>query len=359
MQYFRTLAIGLLLVSCATDEPEMETTPAVPEATGEKIAGGSVLQVFFLRGNQTKGTDIVDRTNANWLAMSPLISLEQQNSGEFRPYEFPVSQETFKMREAIETVLSSGVRNIMLKPLTSFAAISDSDFWGDFFLETEEEWQEMENAYSDLFLGFAALSEAFPQVRMLSIGNELREFAVRRPRFFRELITRLRVDYPNLKLTYAANWDEYDRISFWEDLDYIGLNSYFPLVDKKTPQVDEIKEAFVPVKNDILTVARNAGVPVLFTEYGFRSIDYNVRRPWDHGPVQIGVNVNLQAQSNAYTAFFETFWDEPWVAGGFFWEWYVEIDIFNPVFISTENGWYINGKPAEAIVRERYSRGAD
>ena len=356
MRYFKILVIVLLLVSCTTDEMGREDLPDIPVSTGEKIAGGSVLQVFFLAGRQNNGTDIVDRTNANWLAMSPLIPLSQQNSGDFRPYEFPVSEETFKMRRAIEKVLSSGVQNILLKPLTSFVAISDSNFWGDFFLETEAEWQEMEKAYTELFLGFAALSDEFPQVDMLSIGNELREFATRRPDFFKGLIARLRAEYPNLKLTYSANWDEYESITFWEDLDYLGVNSYFPLVDAKTPQVEEIKEAFLPIKNDILSVARRSGVPVLFTEYGFRSIDHGLRRPWDNGPNQVGVNVNLEAQANAYIAFYETFWDEPWVAGGFFWEWFVEVDLNNPGFRSNENGWYINGKPTEAVVREQYSK---
>jgi hypothetical protein len=31
----------------------------------------------------------------------------------------------------------------------------------------------------------------------------------------------------------------------------------------------------------------------------------------------------LQAQVNAYQAFFEVFWEQDWFAGVFFWQWYL------------------------------------
>jgi hypothetical protein len=36
------------------------------------------------------------------------------------------------------------------------------------------------------------------------------------------------------KLTYAANWDDFDKVPFWKELDYIGIDAYFPLSDAAT-----------------------------------------------------------------------------------------------------------------------------
>jgi homoserine trans-succinylase len=36
------------------------------------------------------------------------------------------------------------------------------------------------------------------------------------------------------KLTYAANWDDFDKVPFWNELDYIGIDAYFPLSDATT-----------------------------------------------------------------------------------------------------------------------------
>ncbi len=349
----------VLLISCTRDALPDEELPDLPIATGAKINGGSILQVWVLSFGGNIRTDIAERTNANWVALCPLAGLERNNSGGIRPFNFPVSEETYKLKTAIEKTIASGVENIMVKPLTSFYLVKGDRFWGDFYLETEEDWLDMERAFSEYIMGFASLSVEFPQFRMLSIGNELREFATRRPQFFRNLISGLREAYPDLMLTYSANWDEYEQITFWEDLDYIGVNSYFPLVDTKTPTVAEISNAFEPVKRQIEGVSRQSGRPVLFTEYGFRSIDHTVRRPWEHGEILTGVRVNLQAQANAYSAFYDTFWDEPWVKGGFFWEWFTESDLDNPYYQSDSNGWYINGKPAEQVVRKQYSQEAD
>ncbi len=322
-----------------------------------KINGGSILQTWvFASFGGKEETTIAQKTNANWVSLSPVISIEDISSQNLSyKYRFPVSAEIEKMKVIIPKMSNSGLQNVMLKPITSFGAISvnGSSFWGDFYVDTEEEWQEVENAYEELFYEFAKLSEEFPEVKLLSIGNELKEFTKRRPQFFKELIAEIRVDFPDLKLTYAANWDEYQLISFWEDLDYIGVNSYFPLINKETPTVNEVKQALTPIRNDLNALSCTNNKPILFTEYGYRSIDYAAWETWLLGDVTT-TNHNFEVQNNAYTAFYDTFWNEDWVVGGFFWEWKTLIngEINNP----DGNGWYVNDKPVENIIRERYAK---
>ena len=348
--------IAITFLSCEKDDG-LQTNHCIINTINidNKINGGSILQTWRLFNKDNPTINLVQKTNANWVSLSPVIGI-QDNSEQFPPfrYEFPVSAEVEKMKEIIPAMVNSGLHNIMLKPLTSFGSIGmdGSGFWGEFYVATEEEWSEVESTYTELFYEFAKLSEEFTEVKLLSIGNELKEFTKRRPQFFKALIIKIRTDFPNLKLTYAANWDEYQSISFWEDLDYIGVNSYFPLVNKETPTVNEVKQALTPIKNDLNTLSCTNNKPILFTEYGYRSIDYAAWKAWLLDPIT-NINYNFEAQSNAYTAFYETFWEENWVAGGFFWEW--RTLLFGEENDPHENGWYVNDKPVENIIKKRYA----
>ena len=325
-----------------------------------KINGGSILQTWILFDGAKPTEDIIHtidlakKTNASWVSLSQIIGIEDISSQLLLyKYRFPVSAEVDKMKGVIPKMGNSSLHSIMLKPLTSFWEVDGSSFWGDFYVETEAEWLEVERAYTELFYEFAKLSEEFPEVKLLSIGTELKEFTKRRPQFFRALIAKIRTDFPNLKLTYAANWDEYQSVSFWKDLDYIGVNPYFPLLNEKNPTLNEIKTAFTPIKDNLSALSCTFGKPILFTEYGFRSSDYGLWESWLR-EFYYDKAVNFEIQNNAYTAFYNVFWDEDWVAGGFFWEWKILFngEVNNP----NGNGWYVNDKPIEKIIRERYSK---
>ncbi len=292
-------------------------------AIDSKINGGSILQTWVIAHPEDTYTfDMAQKTNADWVSLSPLIAIRDVSvqSSPYK-YKFPISNEVYKMRVIIPRISNNGIQNIMLKPLTSFGSVkenvSDSGFWGDFYVDTEEEWQEVERAYAEFFYEFAKLSEEFPEVKLLAIGNELKEFSKRCPQFFKGLIAKIRADFPNLKLTYAANWDEYQSVSFWEDLDYIGVNPYFQLLNKKKPNIDEIKQAFAPIKSNLNNLSCTYSKPILFTEYGFRSVEYGLWESWLK-EFYFDKAVNFEIQNNAYEAFYETFWNEDWVAGGFF-----------------------------------------
>tara|TARA_B110000967_G_C18893627_1_gene569104 strand:- start:2690 stop:3778 length:1089 start_codon:yes stop_codon:yes gene_type:complete len=361
MKKILLFGIAITFLSCEKDNPELENECSTEgNNIHNKINGASILQTWKLfhstntaPENIIHTTDLAQKTNANWVSLSPVIEIEDR-SNQDTPYvyRFPVHAEMKKMRVIIPKMSNSGLNKIMIKPLTSFYNINGSRFWGDFFVETEEEWQEVERAYTELFYNFAKLHEEFPEVILLSIGTEIKEFSSRRLQFFKGLIAKIRMDFPGLKLTYASNWDEYQSISFWDDLDYIGVNPYFPLVNEKNPTFDEIKQAFVPIKNDLITLSCSYNIPILFTEYGYRSIDFASWKAWLLEDIS-SVNFNFEAQNNGYRAFFDTFWNENWVAGGFFWEWKIisNGEINNP----NENGWYVNDKPVEKIIHDRYS----
>jgi hypothetical protein len=124
---------------------------------------------------------------------------------------------------------------------------------------------------------------------------------------WRGLIARTRQLYPG-ELTYAANFGrEFESVSFWDALDYIGLDEYYPLPDDLSTQ---------DVLRRVEAVQKKFSRPVLFTEAGFPSVEGANRKPWDDP--QAKLDPDLQART--YDAVFRTFYDKPWFKGMYWWK---------------------------------------
>ena len=83
------------------------------------------------------------------------------------------------------------------------------------------------------------------------------------------------------KLTYAANFDNYHEVDFWEHLDFIGINAYFPLrkVTKQPLHEAAIKKEFdknwKTVFMEIEKFQQKKSItdkPILFTELGYTNL---------------------------------------------------------------------------------------
>ena len=106
---------------------------------------------------------------------------------------------------------------------------------------------------------------------VLCVGVELEKMSANE-QAWRKLIARAREIYPG-PLTYAANFGpEFEGIKFWDALDYIGVDEYYPLPD-------DLSAATVVEK--ISVVQARYQKPVLFTEAGFASVPEANRAPWD------------------------------------------------------------------------------
>jgi hypothetical protein len=215
-------------------------------------------------------------------------------------------------------------------------------------MDSEEEWKILEESYSAFILTYAKAAEEI-NADILCIGTELEKFVANRPAYWLELIKNIKKVYAG-KLTYAANWDEYKRVPFWGKLDFIGIDAYFPLSDKKTPTVQEFENGWKPHKEEISRVQKKFNTPIIFTEFGYRSIDFTGKKPWDSKRV-VG-NVNLEAQVNGLQAIHNQFWKEEWFAGGFVWKWFHD---HQEVGGENNNRFTPQNKPAEDLLRKLYA----
>ncbi|MEZ4803602.1 MAG: glycoside hydrolase TIM-barrel-like domain-containing protein [Gelidibacter sp.] len=232
---------------------------------------------------------------------------------------------------------------VMLKPQIWVRG----EFTGFIKMAHDDDWNVFEASYSDFILTYAKAAET-SKVEILCIGTELEGFIDERPDYWKSLIVEIRKIYKG-KLTYAANWNEYDRTPFWADLDYIGVDAYFPLSDLKTPTVEECKKGWAKHKAQLKHYSETLKKPILFTEYGYRSVDFAAKEPWKADMDM--TDINLEAQSNAMQSLFEEIWYEDWFAGGFVWKWFHEHD---KVGGETDSQFTPQNKPVEDIIRKFY-----
>ncbi len=151
-------------------------------------------------------------------------------------------------------------------------------------------------------------------------------------------------------LTYAANPDEEKNITWWDELDYIGIDAYYPLTDQNNPTLEELETAWGNRANAIESWRNSnwSNMPIIFTEVGYRSIDGVNKAPWlrPSPPFQI----DLQEQADCYNALLNQCKDREWWSGVFWWNW--EVD---PNFGGPNNAYYTpHNKPAEAVLADYY-----
>ncbi len=233
---------------------------------------------------------------------------------------------------------------IMLKPQIW---VWRGEYTGYIEMDDEATWKELEESYTTFILDYAKVAEE-SQAELFCIGTELEKFVENRPEYWLNLIVEIRKIYTG-KLTYAANWDEFKRTPFWGDMDYIGVDAYFPVSDTQTPTVLECIEGWQIHKDLLYSYADKFNKPILFTEFGYRSADYSGKEPWKSDRHEEAAN--LEAQVNTTQALFETFWNEPWFAGGFIWKWFHDHSNSGGL---NNNQFTPQNKPVEAVIKSYF-----
>lgn len=286
------------------------------------------------------------KASANYVSLMPFGFIKDLSAPIVR---FNESRQWFgETREGIKQYASEFQKEkiaIMVKPQIW---VWRGEFTGYIEMKTEEDWKLLEDSYAKFILEYATLSEEI-KAAAFCIGTELEKFVMNRPKFWKKLIIDVKKVYKG-KLTYAANWDEFKRVPFWNELDYIGIDAYFPLSDKETPTVEELQEGWKPHKSVIHELQKSHNIPVMFTEFGYRSVDFTGKKPWESNRVE-GM-INLEAQVNATQAIYNEFWSEDWFAGGFLWKWFHNHE---EVGGENNNRFTPQNKPAEKLIQKLYS----
>lgn len=208
-------------------------------------------------------------------------------------------------------------------------------------------WEEWFGSYRRFILHYAHLAAA-SHVDVFVVGSELLS-AEKHTQRWRDLIAAVRDVYPGL-LTYSANWDHYESIHFWDDLDLVAMTSYHQTSASPQPQLSELVASWRSQQLKVLTWLDAVGKPLLFTEVGWCSQEGCSIEPWNYYRQPEATLTGLAEQKLNYQAFVEVWEECPSVQGMIWWEWSAQAG--GP----EDPGYTPKGKPAEAVLRDFFAR---
>lgn len=218
------------------------------------------------------------------------------------------------IRRAIRKAHEEGML-VMLKPHVDLNN-DDENTRSDIGFHSEDKWQEWFDSYTEFIVHYARMAED-ENVAFFCIGTELTFASTRTDMWKDKVIPEIRKVYKGY-IMYAANWDAYEEVEFWDSLDYAGIDAYFPLAEKGTPQYDELKAGWRKWADDIGEWAAKIKKPVVFTECGYASVNTAAVKPWQENRAS---KPNPDLQADCYKALLEELWNEPWFFGVYWWNW--------------------------------------
>jgi hypothetical protein len=258
-------------------------------------------------------------TNANYVTFviplyQPNLTSTTINAGNDTPTDEALAH-------AIDTAHSLGLK-VNLKPHIESQT-------GEWRAEIDPpDRQAWFTSYGTILKRYAQIAKDH-NVEQITIGTELiklsaNDYNTANTGLWEQLIAELRALYSG-SLTYAANWgigwaDEKNRITFWNKLDVVGIDAYYPLgIDYYNMSVENMKSHWNTwYVNDILPFAQKVQKPIVFTEIGYRSTTGAHTKPHDSSHTD---GVNLVEQANAYEALFQFWNDKSIIAGIHIWDW--------------------------------------
>ncbi|MFK7755950.1 MAG: glycoside hydrolase [Flavobacteriales bacterium] len=253
--------------------------------------------------------------------------------------------ESFEGSRAFGKLAKDQGFKVMIKPQIWF---DWGTYTGDVDLQTDEKWRQFEKGYSKYILTHAQ-NAADIQADILCIGTELKTFVLKRTDYWNQLIPKIKAIYKG-QLTYAGNWDSYKLMPFWNDLDYIGVDAYFPVCEESSPTAETVAAGWQPHISELRSTSETHGKKVIFCEYGYRSTSHCAKTPWE---TKKGGEINLTAQAQAYEGLYSSVWQEEFMAGGFLWKWYPDHDKAGG---AENNRFTPQNKPALDVIRNQYAK---
>jgi hypothetical protein len=287
------------------------------------------------------GADWISQTPFGWSRglHSPAIQLASQRVG--------WGESDSGLVQTASMARSLGMRTL-LKP---HLWVRHGAWCGDLEMLTEADWQAWFASYEAWILHYARLAEAHG-MEAFAVGTELGKTTARTDDW-RRIIAGVRAVYHG-PITYCANWrDEAERIEFWDGLDFIGIQAYYPVAaTAASPRRSEMAASWTPVVAELACLARRSGKPIVFTEVGYRSVTDGLREPWRW---ETDGEQDLDLQCEAFAALFEAFWGQSWFGGTFIWKWHPGLET---AVGRAGRDFTPQGKPALDVIRTAYTGAA-
>ncbi|QOV92282.1 glycoside hydrolase family 113 [Humisphaera borealis] len=315
----RAKLTGLPLRGIATSMVHPENLPAYFKVVDEVVATGADTIEIVVAGRQENGS-------------STQIFVDQR---------YTASKE--QLLELFAYAKKKNLR-VMLMPIVLLTNPRGNEWRGTIKPDLWADWFDNYRA----FIGHYADVAAAGKVDVLVVGSELVSTEVHAAEW-KKTISMVREKFPAGMLTYSSNWDHYANIPFWEQLDFIAMNSYWALGKDNQVTVPEIMVKWKEIQKELINFSNKKGKPIVFSEVGWCSISNAADEPWDY--TKTSLQPDWELQRKLYEAFFRSWYGNPNLGGFMIWEWH-------PYPVTEVDKTYIpKGKPAYNILKEWMSKG--
>ncbi len=252
----------------------------------------------------------------NWIAIHPYARISEDGH---------VGMRKNRNLYHITTPLQWGKElklNFMLKPHLAYWG-TKFKWRGNINFDSPKAWQTFFKDYSEWILAMAGIAEQ-NGAKILCIGTELTH-SLTYEKEWQDLIAAIRKIYRG-NLTYAANWNNYQQVPFWDDLDYIGIQAYFPLTDSDSPTEDEIRDGWNKVYKKLIPYADTMNKKIIFTEIGYTASTIAAKEPWAYQ--RSDDNRSRQLQESCLKIALQEVREQNKISGLFLWKWFPETQPF-------------------------------
>jgi hypothetical protein len=256
--------------------------------------------------------DVLDGLGVNWVATHPYAGIRQDGSVLVRNPPVPGAAPDWLVRPVREAHARG--QKVMLVP--HLAHWGSGFAWrGDIHFDDPADRARFFYAYTQWVVG---LARAAPDVDAFVVGSEL-DGTIMHEAEWRAVIAAVRTVYAG-PITYAANWDRAEQVPFWDALDAVGIQAYYPLVEATSGVPDDaaLDAGWARAMQRVRALHERTGKYVVFTELGYDTGDQAPREPWASGSGTQG----SQLQQRCLRAALRALDREPAVVGAFLWKWF-------------------------------------
>ena len=270
-------------------------------------------------GTDTFATELneLKLLGVNWIAIHPYAWIRRDGSLAWQELDTANPPEWLArpIREAKARDMS-----LFIKPHISYWG-SPFSWRGAIDFPDREERQKF---FADYKRWILQVAECTKDAGAFAVGTELA--LLNRPEdepVWRDLIKAVR-EVTKAHLTYAANWDVYKELRFWDALDVVGVQAYFPIAVGEAPTDDELSEGWRVVVDELSSFHERTGKPVVLTELGYNRSLVAARQPWSHvSAKRADLPSAAELQRRLLRIGLETLAPErEWLRGAFLWKWF-------------------------------------